>query len=206
MTRIIASVLFAGVVLFCNVSSYSQDFMLSTGSSGSLERMESPANINKPNIIGPAGLQINSFSGGLYYERTDLKIPCRGISIDLTFHYNTTNNNVDLGYGNGWSMTYSMNYVRKTDTVIIRNSDGREDTYKFNGSGWTAPIGIFDILTEFNPGQFKLTTKEGMNYFFEDATHKRLTKISEPNNNMLTISYTGNLPTTITDPQAEACS
>ena len=37
----------------------------------------------------------------------------------------------------------------------------------------------FDTLIEYEPGKLKLRTKNGINYFFEDSTHQRLTKISD---------------------------
>ncbi len=164
-------------------------------------------NINKPNIIGPAGLEVNSFSGSLFTKRTDLYIPGKGLSIDLTFCYNSSTTKVDLGYGPGWSMTYSM--ICKPDTgntVIIRRADGRKDVYTKPGSAYIAPVGIFDTLVQYQPGKFRLTSKYGINYFFDDATHHRLTSISDPNNNTITIGYTDSLATSITDASGRSVS
>ena len=119
MKRTIFFAIFLSAILFSSIS-YSQ-------------------NINKPNISGPMGLSVNSFSGNLYYSRTDLFIPGRGLSIDLTFSYNTATTAIDLGYGSGWSMTYSMIYQRDDNKVIIRRGDGRKDVFTFNGSGYVAP-------------------------------------------------------------------
>lgn len=159
-----------------------------------------PQNINKPNIQGPVGLQVNSFSGGLYYERADLTIPCQGPSINLRFYYNSSSTSLDFGYGSGWSMTYSMLYRRSGSSIILRREDGRKDIFTFNGSGYTPPVGIFDSLVQYLPNKFRLSTKSGIRYFFDDTTHKRLTKISDPNNNQLNISYIDSLATAITDP------
>ncbi len=156
-------------------------------------------NINKPNIPGPAGLRVNSFSGGLYFQNTYLAIPGQGPCIDLTFYYNSANTAIDLGYGPGWSMTYSMDVKMEGANVALRRADGRKDVFVQSGPGYTAPVGIFDILVQYMPGKFRLTSKTGMNYFFDDPTHNRLTKITDANNNQLSISYTSGLPTTITD-------
>ena len=232
---------------------------------------ERSANINKPNISGPAGLKVNTFSGGLYYQRTDLQIlanhccgghsghipdycalmalptrdddpdgcddcqsgsyfyqrtdlhiyDCGGHdghlgdyiayltlqsanirrpSIDLTFFYNSATTGEDIGFGPGWSMTYSMDVKIEGQNVAVRRADGRKDIYTFNGSVYVPPVGIFDSLVQYLPGKFKLRTKHGTNFFFEDSTHHRLTKITDPNSNTLTVGYTGSLPTTITDP------
>ena len=156
-------------------------------------------NINKPNIPGPAGLKVNSFSGALFYQRTDLVIPDKGPSIDLTFSYNSATTTIDLGYGPGWSMTYSMDVKMEGSNVAVRRADGRKDVFTPSGPGYAAPVGIFDNLVQYMPGKFRLTSKTGMNYFFDDPSHKRLTKITDPNNNQLNISYTSGLPTAITD-------
>lgn len=109
-------------------------------------------NINKPNISGPAGLKVNSFSGSLFYQRNDLMIPGRGLSIDLTFYYNSSTTAIDFGFGPGWSNTYSMKCTPDSNKVIIRREDGRKDVYLNNGSAYVAPIGIFDTLVKYQPG------------------------------------------------------
>lgn len=156
-------------------------------------------NINKPNISGPAGLKVNSFSGSLFYQRNDLMIPGRGLSIDLTFYYNSSTTAIDFGFGPGWSNTYSMKCTPDSNKVIIRREDGRKDVYLNNGSAYVAPIGIFDTLVKYQPGKFRLTSKHGISYFFDDSTHHRLTGIINPNSNSMTIAYTDSMPVTITD-------
>lgn len=135
-------------------------------------------NTNKPNIPGPAGLQVNSFSGGLFYQRTDLYIPGRGLSIDLTFYYNSATTAIDLGYGPGWSMTYSMVCKPDSNIVVIRRANGRKDIFMKSGSVYIAPTGIFDTLIKYQPGKFKLTTKTVINYFFNDSAYHRRTSIT----------------------------
>ena len=148
----------------------------------------------------PAGLMVNTYSGSLFTQRADLYIPCRGFSIDLLFSYNSSTTALDLGYGPGWTMTYSMSCKPDSNKVIVRRSDGRKDIFEYNGSGYIAPVGLYDTLIKYLPGKFKLTTKNGINYFFDDSIHHRLTSISDPNSNTLTLSYTDSLPTIITDP------
>ncbi|MBK8553977.1 MAG: hypothetical protein IPL53_24195 [Ignavibacteria bacterium] len=71
-------------------------------------------NINHPSIsTAVPGMKVNSYSGSLTYERTDLEIPCQGVHIDLTFYFNSNTTSVDLGFGNGWTMTYSMIYIKQ---------------------------------------------------------------------------------------------
>lgn len=162
-------------------------------------------NINKHNILVQNGLQVNTFSGNLFYKRTDLKIPCTGNSIDLTFCYNNSvAQDYDYGFGKGWTMTYTMLYMLDSNKLILGWGDGRRDIYSYNGSHYSAPPGIFDSISEYSPGKFRLTTKSGMNYFFDDSSHKSLTSVRDRNNNLLQISYLGNLPLTVTDPSGKS--
>ncbi len=156
-------------------------------------------NINRPNIITSGGLEVNSYSGGLFHQRTDLRIPGRGLSLDLTFFYNSFNTELDYGFGRGWSMTYSLLCIPDSNKVIVRHEDGRKDIYIQNGAAYTAPAGIFDSLVKYQPGKFWLRDKSGTKYFFNDSTHHRLTNIVDRNGNTIVISYTGALPTTISD-------
>ena len=156
-------------------------------------------NLTKPLINGPAGIRVNSFTGNMFYQRNDLFIPGRGLSFDMTFSYNSGENAKDWGYGNGWTFTYNMLYEQDGANIVIRRGDGRRDVYTYNGSGYDHPVGIFDVLTEYETGKFRLRSKYGIEYFFDNATHKRLTKIQDPNSNTVTIQYAAGLPTQITD-------
>jgi RHS repeat-associated protein len=162
-------------------------------------------NINSPNIHGPEGLSVNSYSARLFYKRSDLNIPGRGLDIDLTFYYNLGANAYDYGYGNGWTMSYNIFYERESSTrIAIWHNTGREEKYNFSAGKWNPPTGVFDSLYEYQPGKFQLRNKNGTVHFFDDSSHKRLTKIADANYNILSISYMGNLPTTITDPSGRS--
>ncbi len=157
----------------------------------------------RPNVLLPAAtnMQVNSYSGVLYYERTDLFIPARGdIDFDFTFYYNSSLDTINWGYGYGWTHNYNMNYVIESDTVTVMKSDGRRDDFVKSGNTFQPPTGVFDALEEYEPDKYRLHTKFGMKYFFDDATHQRLTKIEDRNGNTLTFAYTGSQLMTITGP------
>jgi RHS repeat-associated protein len=156
-------------------------------------------NITRPNIEGPSGLQVNSYTGSLFYQRTDLFVPGRGLSMDISFTYNSSERTMDWGYGFGWTFNYNRFYTFNDSSVTFYNSDGRKDQFKIDGSNYKAPVGIFDIVTKSAAGKYKLVTKDGTQYFFDDTTHKKLTSIQDRNGNQLTVSYTGNVPASITD-------
>ncbi len=151
-------------------------------------------NITRPNIQGPSGLEVNSFTGNLFFQRTDLYLPGPGMPIDLSFSYNSYRDSLDWGYGAGWTFSYHYRYYPDTagsPNLIVERPDGRRDLYTFNGSGYDAPTGIFDTWTETAPGEYLLESKYGVQMLFEDASHQRITRMREPNGNELTFSYTG---------------
>jgi RHS repeat-associated protein len=158
-------------------------------------------NITKPNIQGPNGVSVNTYTGSLFYQRQDLYIPGRGLSLDLTFSYNSVTKDNNQGYGYGWTHNYNMSYFMDTTDLVIVHMDGSYNRYRPNGSGgWHGPAGVFDILEQYQPNKFRLTRKDGTKYFFDNNTHKRLTKIQDRNNNAITLSYSDTLLTTLTDP------
>lgn len=159
-------------------------------------------NIPRSNAGGPPGIEINTFTGNLFYQRSDFFVPGRGVSMDMTFYYNLKLRHEDIGYGFGWNFTYSMRYELyngNPDSLSVVWPDGRKDLFVKSGGDYIPPTGIFDKLEEYTTGRFKLTTKHKMEYFFDEASHKGLTKIQEPNGNAITIAYSGGHPSSITD-------
>lgn len=156
-------------------------------------------NIPHANAGGPYGIQVNTFNGNLYFQRTDLVIPNTGLGIDLTFHYNSFRDTLDVGYGKGWTSNYSLQYFPDSTSIAVERPDGRRDAYRKNGSAYESPQGIFDQWEEYNSGQFVLTTLYGMKYYFDNPDHRKLTRIEDNNNNFIDLSYEGNQLSQIAD-------
>ncbi len=161
------------------------------------------SNFTKPNIIGPGGVQVNSFTGNMFHQRNDLLIPGRGLDLEVTFSYNSGQTKNNWGYGYGWTTNFNMMYERKPGAVVVRREDGRKDVF-VHSSGYTAPPGIFDELSEYETGKFLLRTKYGMKYFFDDSACKKVTSDEDPNGNMRTYHYTDCFPMKITSPSGQA--
>lgn len=165
-------------------------------------------NINIPNKTGPLGLQVNTLTGNLYFSRNDLYIPARGFSMNISFHYNSFNFDKNDGYGNGWSFDYNIRY--KNDTAggkIIIWGDGREDSYRAAGAGtFLSPRGFFTNLTEYQPGKYRILETDGVAYFFDNNSHKRITRMEEPNGNFISFLYTDTLLTSLTNGAGQSIS
>lgn len=145
--------------------------------------------IPRSSIPTPGGTSVNSFTGNLHYFRTDLFIPGRGPSLEISFSYNSRNGGRNLGYGVGWMFNYDMCYEVDTSGMIVMDKYGHRDLYTLNGSTYESPIGVYSTFEEYQLGKFRLRTLEGMYYYFDDANHKKVTKIEDPNGNALTLDY-----------------
>src|SRR5689334_15659500 len=87
-------------------------------------------NIPRPNISAPSGLQVNTYSGTLFAQRTDFLIPSRGLSIDISFAYNSSSRSDDRGFGYGWKLGYDQYYTVDTSgNYVFTKDDGREDVF-----------------------------------------------------------------------------
>lgn len=165
-------------------------------------------NLNNPNKVGPLGIQVNTLSGNVFIPRTDFKIAARKMDLDVSFYYNSYFFNKDFGYGKGWTFEYNIKY--RNDTNGIRHimwGDGREDQYdSIPGGGYKTPRGFFNTLTQYQPGKYVLTQKNGDKYFFDNDIHKHITKIEEPNGNYLQFGYTDSLLTSIANAAGQTIS
>src|ERR1043166_328001 len=157
-------------------------------------------NVIRPDIALPAGMNVDSYTGNLFYQREDLNIPGRGPELMIRFSYNTSNNEDDWGFGFGWTLSMCRKYMTGPSQFILIREDGRKDTFTFSGGAYHPSAGIFDTLIQYQPDKFSLTDTKGTIYYFDDSSSKKLSKIHDRNGNEMLISYNSQqLPDTITD-------
>lgn len=164
-------------------------------------------NINKPNKMGPLGTEVNTQTGNLFIPRTDIYVPARGFDINVSFNYNSFNFDQNNGFGNGWSFGYSIKY--KNDTANSRTiiwGDGREDNYTVLAGGYKSPKGFFDTLTQYQTNKYLLKELDGTKFYFDNSTHKRITKMEEPNGNYINFNYTDTLLTSLVNTAGQSIS
>ena len=163
--------------------------------------MTEAQNLNTPNKTGPMGTQVNTISGNLFLPRTDFVIPARSFSLDISFFYNSYLLYEDVGFGKGWGFKYGIQYrIDTTNARIIRWGDGREDSYdSLAGGGYQAPLGFFSKLVQYQAGKYRLTETDSTSFFFDDAVHKKITRVQEPNGNFIIFNYTDSLLTAISN-------
>ena len=158
-------------------------------------------NINTTNKIGPLGTEVNTYTGNVFIPRNDVFVPARGLDISITFYYNSYNQDQNLGFGNGWNMSYGIRYkIDSANDRIISWGDGREDLYKIlAGGGFKTPTGFFDTLTQYQPNKYLLKQPDGTRYYFDNNIHQKITRLQEPNGNFINFNYTDSLLISLTN-------
>lgn len=166
-------------------------------------------NLNNPNKPGPLGTQVNTLTGNLFIPRSDLYIPARGFGLDISFYYNSYLLAEEYGYGKGWTFEYNIRYTIDTTpgARLILWGDGREDQYdSIPGGGYKSPRGFFSSLVQHQPGQYVLTELDSVKYFFNNALHKRITRIEDANGNFINFNYTDTLLSSISNAAGQSIS
>lgn len=147
-------------------------------------------NVIHPKIAGPNGLWVNSYNGVLFFGQTDLETQNTAMPMVLRFYYNSSCYATNYGYGLGFSLGYEMRYtLDDKGNVTILTGDGRRDTFKRYGNDYEAPAGVFSILTKSDGDVYTLQEKDGTIYTFGDATHKKLTAITDRQGNKTELTY-----------------
>lgn len=155
-------------------------------------------NIIHPKVECPNGIYVNSYNGVLFYQRADMFVPNRGMNLEAVFYYNSSSNEKNYGYGNGWSLGYELRFIEDSLGIIIEQGDGRQDLYTRYGNSFEAPAGVFSTLTIDGNG-YKLTAKDGTCYRFTDPESKKVTQISNRYGNALNFGYENGQLTSIAD-------
>ena len=143
---------------------------------------------------------VNLATGNYTYNHVDLRIPGRGLPFEFKRFYNskaTASTGLPLGYG--WTDSYNigLSVSPSNNAVVIAFGDGHSEMYATNGAGgYFSQPGIYNVLTA-SGGNYTLTTKEQQKYNFNSSG--LLTSIVDKNNNTISLAYTGNNLTTITN-------
>ena len=159
-------------------------------------------NITRPSIQGPDGYRVNSFSGSLFYERQDVKITSIGPDLDFKFGYSSSMRKKDAGFGYGWKLSYEVYYkvdTANTNVITVYGTEGGSKSFFLDGGNYTAEKSVFDELEEYEAGKFRMTSKEGTQYYFDNGNVQKLTALKDRCDNTLTLSYTDTLLTQVTD-------
>ncbi len=146
-----------------------------------------------------AGPGINVVFGNFAWQELDLSVPGRGLGFAFLRTYNSANT-ADGPLGVGWTHSYNLSLtVESGSSIVVRMPDGRLDRYTYSlFTGWSAPTGVFNTLTDNGDSTYTLRLKDQTRYNFD--INGRLASIVDRNGNTVALTYTGGNLTTITDP------
>jgi RHS repeat-associated protein len=172
-----------------------------------------PGNITPLTLSSPPSLSEGYFdySGGVSFAIPGIGLPLvfahsyNSFYHELPSQLNTGVNNSQTPLkpiGSGWSHSFNA-YMLKLDGQEENEQwavvwpDGAFHFYNEQEEGYSVQtLGVYDTLIKVSEGKFRVTTKGQINYIFEkipgslDAFPFVLTKISDRNDNTLSITYT----------------
>ena len=91
--------------------------------------------------------EVNSATGALELNMTDLKVAGVGVPFTASRQYNSLDTSVGA-FGQGWSSMFDAGVTVTGSTAVVRDSSGQRVTFTSNGhSGWVAPPGARATLT-----------------------------------------------------------
>jgi len=148
---------------------------------------------------GMVGQNINCCTGNFYLQETDLSIPTRSFPLNFTRSYNSRATAVGP-LGKGWQHNYNVSLKQNPDeTITFTYEDGHEIKFESDGTSYYTFSGDEETLTSNKDGTFALSLRNNIKKYVFSADGK-LQSISDKNGNTTTLTYTGELLTTVTEP------
>ncbi|HID70671.1 MAG TPA: hypothetical protein EYP35_09525, partial [Desulfobacterales bacterium] len=180
------------------------------------------------------GDPVNMVTGNMYHEETDISLPARGLPLILKRTYNSRNpENGPLGWGWTHSFNQSLQFADttssgKADTIIWTNGTGSQKYIDLDESvsvvggvlnitpdKVTIPDGFyFGLERPHSSGaaeEIAVREKSGITYYFQGVNGTpddiaKLTRIVDRNGQTITLTYSGNQLTTVSDPDNRTIS
>ncbi|HXD31420.1 MAG TPA: DUF6531 domain-containing protein [Pyrinomonadaceae bacterium] len=160
----------------------------------------SGSNDSPPAKSGRNADPVDTATGNYNYLATDLRIPGRGLDLELARSYNSQDATPGP-LGNGWSHTFNIYLTNLTSSsASLHYSDGKVLDY-INQTGTDNFIssyrGYYDTLVRNTNGTWTLKKTDQRNYQFDASG--RLTAIQDRNNNQISLMYSGSNLSQVTD-------
>jgi len=130
-----------------------------------------------------------------------------------SYNADGTRASIDSGIGYGWTHTYNDFLFSQGNDMFRMGPDGRVTEFTFSNGSYQAAPGYFETLVLNNDGSFTITTKHQTKFQYQSVSSGRfrsahsaisgtifsLTSITDPNNNVTTLTYSGGNLATVTD-------
>jgi RHS repeat-associated protein len=177
---------------------YSSDYKTDTTKRPRLEITYTINPLGQEKFWTTAYSYVNTYNGNFFLPETDVEIKGRGIPAKIDRYYNSQSGTNGL-FGFGWTSTMEQHLVDSGNGPIqYTDADGTVHSFTPNGDGTYDTTTVLQLYLAKNPdGTYDLTTGDQSNYHFNSSG--KLIEIDDPNGNVVTINYTGSLPTSVTD-------
>ena len=153
--------------------------------------------------VGRAGtVYTNNFNGNLILQHQDVTTPGNIMPVSIYHTYNTSDRNVNIGYGNGFRLNLNQTLKYDNNEVVYVDEDGTKHYFSYNNDAYYDEDGLELKLTLEN-NIFTMADKSG-NYstFIPSGDTWYLKEITNPNGQKITINLSPldyNLITSVLD-------
>jgi RHS repeat-associated protein len=166
-------------------------------------------------------LPVDAATGNFWHTFDDLRVPGRGIALDLNRTYNSGAAGTDSPFGFGWSFPYDMSLSFPDAThVVVNQENGSQVAFtEQSGGTYTAPPRVTAALVHNADGSWtfvrrhkdtfsfdnngRLTQEKDLNGYVTALAYNgsgQLSTVTDPAGQKLTFAYTGNHISSVTDP------
>lgn len=177
-------------------------------------------------VNGSRAEPVNTLTGTFYERYTDLSIPGRGLPIAFTRTYSSARAASSGPLGYGWTDGYAMSLgTDSSGNATITGPDGSQTIFSLSGTSYSAPPRAESTLTKGPDGSYtftqarhttytfspqgQLTKEQDLNGYTTTLAYNgsgQLVSITDPSNRSVTVSYTGDNVTGLTDPMGRTVS
>jgi len=158
----------------------------------------------------PVAEPIDIATGSYGYSHTDFSLPGINSKLNFTRYYNTVNAGLTSSLGYGWSHSYDYYITNYSDTLwVAHHADGHTSFFipSPTNSNIAYPLfgGMYDSLyRDPSSGLFFMKFKTGELFSFN--SNNRLASVTDLNNNVTTLTYSGLLLASVRSPGGRALS
>lgn len=148
---------------------------------------------------------VNDYNGNLVFTHDTASTNGNRLPISLSHVYNSNDKDIDIGYGNGWRLNYHQTLTNKEISGVkyyeYIDEDGTHHYFVYNNDKkiWEDESGI-ELTLSINEGaaeRYTVKDKSDQKLIFNADGY--LIKVADENSNALTITYTNNKISGITD-------
>ena len=150
------------------------------------------------------GKPVNCATGDFWHSFTDVKIPGRGVPLELDRTYSVSSAANDSPFGNGWSFSYGMSLTLDGNgNAAITQENGSTVSFIASGADFIAPPRVLATLVVNADGSYTFARRaQHISYTF--STTGQLTSETDTNGEVTDLQYAGGQLVSVTDPSGRA--